>query len=55
MAAAMQASIAKHRQPYEAKLAEKFAVSEGLLYRRGNFNGSFDQVILDALDRKSVV
>ncbi len=46
---AMQASIAKHRQPYEAKLAEKFAVSEGLLYRRGNFNGSFDQVILDAL------
>ena len=46
---AMQALITKHRQPYEAKLAEKFAVSEGLLYRRGNFNGSFDQLIVDAL------
>jgi sulfur-oxidizing protein SoxB len=45
----MQALIAKHRQPYEAKLAEKLAVSEGLLYRRGNFNGSFDQLIVDAL------
>ena len=37
------------RAPYEARLAEKLAVSEGLLYRRGNFNGAFDQVILDAL------
>ena len=24
-------------------------MSDGLLYRRGNFNGSFDQLILDAL------
>lgn len=47
--AAMQAMIAKHRAPYQSKLAEKLATSEGLLYRRGNFNGSFDQVILDAL------
>ena len=31
------------------KLGEKLAVSEGLLYRRGNFNGSFDQLILNAL------
>lgn len=46
---AMQALIAKARAPYEAKLGEKLAVSEGLLYRRGNFNGSFDQLILDAL------
>ncbi len=37
------------RAPYETQLAEKLAVSEGLLYRRGNFNGTFDQVILDAL------
>src|SRR5258706_5352049 len=37
------------RAPYEKRLAEKLAVSEGLLYRRGNFNGTFDQVILDAL------
>ncbi len=46
---AMQALINRHRQPYEAKLAEKLAVSEALLYRRGNFNGSFDQLIVDAL------
>jgi len=37
------------RAPYEARLSEKLAVSESLLYRRGNFNGTFDQVILDAL------
>jgi sulfur-oxidizing protein SoxB len=30
-------------------LQEKLAVTEGLLYRRGNFNGSFDQLILDGL------
>ncbi|MBI2225046.1 MAG: thiosulfohydrolase SoxB [Betaproteobacteria bacterium] len=41
--------IRKLREPYETQLAEKLAVSEGLLYRRGNFNGTFDQVILDAL------
>jgi S-sulfosulfanyl-L-cysteine sulfohydrolase len=45
----MRALIAKARAPYEAKLAQKLAVSEALLYRRGNFNGTFDQVILDAL------
>ena len=37
------------RAPYEEKLGEKLAVTEGLLYRRGNFNGTLDQVILDAL------
>ena len=47
--AEMEALIAKTRAPYESKLGEKLAVSEGLLYRRGNFNGSFDQLILDAL------
>lgn len=41
--------ITEQRAPYAAKLAEELAVSEGLLYRRGNFNGSFDQLILDAL------
>ena len=45
----MAALIEKVRAPFEAKLAEKLAVSEALLYRRGNFTGSFDQVILDAL------
>ena len=47
--AEMSALIRKQRAPYEAKLGEQLAVSEGLLYRRGNFNGSLDQVILDAL------
>jgi len=46
---AMEAVIAKGRAPYLAKLSEKLAVTEGLLYRRGNFNGTVDQVILDAL------
>ncbi|MBL0140879.1 MAG: thiosulfohydrolase SoxB [Betaproteobacteria bacterium] len=45
----MAAHIAKVRAPHEAKLTEKLAVTEGLLYRRGNFNGTVDQVILDAL------
>lgn len=46
---AMGAAIAARRAPYAAKLDEKLATTESLLYRRGNFNGSFDQVILDAL------
>jgi sulfur-oxidizing protein SoxB len=46
---AMAALIAKVRQPYEVKLAEKLAITDGLLYRRGNFNGSWDQLICDAL------
>jgi sulfur-oxidizing protein SoxB len=45
----MDAFIRKVRAPYEGKLNEKLAVTEGLLYRRGNFNGTFDQVICDAL------
>jgi sulfur-oxidizing protein SoxB len=47
--AAMDALIAKVRAPYAAKLDERLAVTEGLLYRRGNFNGTADQLILDAL------
>ncbi len=47
--AAMQAHIDKVRAPYKTKLDEKLAVTEDLLYRRGNFNGSWDQVICDAL------
>ncbi|MDI4631953.1 thiosulfohydrolase SoxB [Pelomonas sp. V22] len=47
--AEMQALITKLRKPYEAKLSEQLAVSDGLLYRRGNFNGSWDQLIVDAL------
>jgi sulfur-oxidizing protein SoxB len=46
---AMADHIAAVRAPYESKLAEKLALTEGLLYRRGNFNGTLDQVIVDAL------
>ena len=48
----MAALIKKHRAPYEGKLGEKLATTDALLYRRGNFNGSFDQLILDALMRE---
>lgn len=47
--AEMDALITKIRSPYEAKLGETLAHTEGLLYRRGNFNGSGDQLLLDAL------
>ena len=50
----MSAVIHKHRQPFESKLNEKLAVTDALLYRRGNFNGSFDQLILDALMHEEV-
>ena len=45
----MSVLIAKLRAPYLAKLTEKLVTTEGTLYRRGNFNGTFDQLILDAL------
>ncbi len=45
----MAAHIKKVRAPFEKRLNEKLGVTEELLYRRGNFNGSFDQLILDAL------
>jgi sulfur-oxidizing protein SoxB len=47
--APMQALIDRIRAPHQAKLDEKLAVTDGLLYRRGNFNGSWDQLICDAL------
>jgi sulfur-oxidizing protein SoxB len=45
----MAALISRIREPHEGRLSESLAVTEGLLYRRGNFNGTFDQLILDAL------
>ena len=47
--AEMDALIAKIRAPYQDKLDEKLAVTDGLLYRRGNFNGSWDQLLCDAM------
>ena len=46
---AMSALIDKIRAPHVPKLREKLAVTEELLYRRGNFNGTFDQLIVDGL------
>ena len=45
----MQAYIDGVRAPYLSDLNEELAVAEETLYRRGNFNGTFDQVIVDAL------
>jgi sulfur-oxidizing protein SoxB len=45
--------IGELRGPHEARLGERLAVSESLLYRRGNFNGTFDELILDALLKRA--
>jgi sulfur-oxidizing protein SoxB len=47
--AEMDALVKRVRAPHEAKLGERLATTEGLLFRRGNFNGTFDQLILDAM------
>ena len=47
--AEMSAYIEEVRAPYKDKLAEKLGVADTVLFRRGNFNGTFDQVICDAL------
>ncbi|MEY2660116.1 MAG: thiosulfohydrolase SoxB [Limnohabitans sp.] len=46
---AMQALIDQARAPYLSKLQEPLGVTDGLLYRRGNFNGTGDQLLVDAL------
>jgi S-sulfosulfanyl-L-cysteine sulfohydrolase len=45
----MQALIDKIREPHAAAYAEKIAPADRLLYRRGNFSGTMDQLICDAL------
>jgi len=45
----MSAYIAQVRKPFADRLREPLAVTETLLYRRGNFNGTWDQVMLEAL------
>jgi sulfur-oxidizing protein SoxB len=47
--AEMARYIEQVEAPYAAKLDAPLAVTEGLLYRRGNFNGTWDQLIVDAL------
>jgi len=45
----MQAFIDKAHQPHAAAFGEMLATADDLLYRRGNFNGTMDQLICDAL------
>jgi sulfur-oxidizing protein SoxB len=47
--AAMAAMIAKFRAPHERMLSEIVGRTDTLMYRRGNFNGTLDDVICDAL------
>ncbi len=46
---AMSDLIAGIRAPFAERLAEPLAMTDDLLYRRGNFNGSVDQLICEAL------
>jgi S-sulfosulfanyl-L-cysteine sulfohydrolase len=46
---AMAALIEKMREPHAAAYAEKIVTADRLLYRRGNFGGTVDQLICDAL------
>ncbi|MFC1681173.1 thiosulfohydrolase SoxB [Pseudomonadota bacterium] len=45
----MAAYIDKVRAPWSDRLNEELAVTEATLYRRGNFSGTFDQLIIDAM------
>ena len=46
---AMAALIKEVRAPYEAEVNRVLGRTESLLYRRGNFNGTFDDLICQAL------
>lgn len=45
----MAALIDAERAPFQAQLEEKIGTTESLLYRRGNFNGTWDDLICDAI------
>ena len=45
----MAALIDDQRAPFEAELTEVIGQTDSLLYRRGNFNGTWDALICDAL------
>ncbi len=46
---AMIKHIETVRAPFKSRLEEPLAVTESTLYRRGNFTGPYDQVIVEAL------
>jgi sulfur-oxidizing protein SoxB len=41
--------VAKQREPYRSEMEMVVGHTDSLLYRRGNFNGTFDDLICDAL------
>jgi sulfur-oxidizing protein SoxB len=45
----MTALLTETRAPFEAEMAEVIGRTDSLLYRRGNFNGTWDDLICDAL------
>jgi sulfur-oxidizing protein SoxB len=45
----MAALVDGHRAPYQAELDEVIGKTDSLLYRRGNFNGTWDDLICNAL------
>jgi sulfur-oxidizing protein SoxB len=46
---AVTAVIDAQRAPYETEMSEVIGQTDGVLYRRGNFNGTWDDLICDAL------
>ncbi|SNT31474.1 sulfur-oxidizing protein SoxB [Tardiphaga sp. OK246] len=47
--AAMTALVEKVRAPFAGDLAREIGKTDSLLYRRGNFNGTFDDLICNAM------
>ena len=47
--AEMAAAVGRARAPFSAELAREVGRTEQLLYRRGSFNGTFDDLICNAL------
>lgn len=47
--AEMAALVKKHRAPFEKDLARVLGRTEGLLFRRGNFQGTLDDIFTDAM------
>ncbi len=45
----MAALIDAEREPFKAELEEQIGTTEMVLYRRGNFNGTWDDLICDAV------
>jgi sulfur-oxidizing protein SoxB len=45
----VSAVIEGHRAPFKAELEEILGTTESVLFRRGNFNGTWDDLICDAL------